>query len=155
MSDRKYGQRGYQDSGKKEKKERPDRPPESRPRPDQMGPRTPRMVGSVTRARCSNCGTVLMPGFDVNGQCPRCGLEMHCCKQCVHFDTAARFECTKPIPERIARKDARNECTFYEFRLTIEKDTAPVSATAPPQTASPSPARPNDARKAFEDLFKK
>jgi hypothetical protein len=111
------------------------------------------MVGRVTRARCANCGTVLLPGFDVTGQCPRCKFELHSCKQCVHFDTAARFECTQPIPERIARKDARNHCTFFEFRMTSEKDTSPVSAA--PTPASLSPSRPHDARKAFDDLFKK
>ncbi len=149
--ERKYKQRGYQDKDRPEKKK--ERPSEPRPRQEQMGPRTPRMVGTVMRARCASCGAVLRPGFDPNGECPRCHFEFHCCKQCVHFDTAAQFECTQPIPERIAKKDARNDCTFFEFRMTVEKDTSPVSyaATAP---AAPA-ARPNDARKAFEDLFKK
>jgi hypothetical protein len=38
--------------------------------------------------------------------------------------------------------------------MTVEKDTSPVTYA----TATPAPAaagRPNDARKAFEDLFKK
>ncbi len=149
--ERKYKQKGYQDKGRPEKKERAPQPP--RPREEQMGPRTPRMVGTVMRARCSSCGAVLMPGFDQSGQCPRCHFELHCCKQCVHFDTGAQFECTQPIPERIAKKDARNECTFFEFRMTVEKDTSPVSyATKAPAA---SPARPDDARKAFDDLFKK
>ena len=147
--EQKYRQRGYQDKDRSEKKK--DRPPESRPRQEQMGPRTPRMVGRVTRARCASCGSVLLPGFDVNGQCPRCHFELHCCKQCIHFDTAARFECTQPIPERIPKKDARNKCTFFEFRMTVEKDTAP-RGTSPVGTASPAPT---DARKAFDDLFKK
>ena len=152
--DRKYRQRGYQDSGKPEKKK--DRPPESRPRQEQYGPRTPRMVGTVTRARCSNCGKVLLAGFDPNGRCPACSFEFHSCKQCAYFDTGARFECVQPIPERIIPKDARNECTFYTFRTTVEKDTAPSapapSAAAASATSSP---RPNAARKAFDDLFKK
>ncbi|MGH9702713.1 MAG: hypothetical protein ACRD4K_05015, partial [Candidatus Acidiferrales bacterium] len=79
----------------------------------------------------------------------------HCCKQCVHFDTAAQFECTQPIPERIAKKDARNNCTFFEIRVTVEKDTSPVSYASNTPAATTSPERPNDARKAFEDLFKK
>jgi predicted RNA-binding Zn-ribbon protein involved in translation (DUF1610 family) len=144
------------EGGKTEKKK--DRPPESRPRQEQIGPRTPRMVGSVTRARCASCGNVLLPGFDPNGQCPRCGFELHCCKQCVHFDTSARFECTQPIPERIPKKDARNDCTFFEFRLTVEKDTAPSAPAASPSSgtaAATNTVRPGDARKAFEDLFKK
>jgi hypothetical protein len=151
--ERKYKQRGYSERDRDEKKK--ERPPEQqRPRQEQMGPRTPRMVGTVMRSRCSSCGAVLMPGFDPNGQCPRCNTDLHCCKQCVHFDTAARFECTQPIPERIAKKDARNECTFFEFRTTVEKDTSPV-AYATATTSVNSPAAPTDARKAFDDLFKK
>lgn len=153
MSERKYRQRGYQDRDKPERKERPkERPPGPPPHKDQMGPRTPRMVGTVTRARCSNCGTVLLPGFDVNSPCPRCKADLHSCKQCLFFDTGARFECMKPIPERIPKKDARNACSFYEFRMTVEKDTAP---TAPAAAATATSVRPNDARKAFDDLFKK
>ena len=38
--------------------------------------------------------------------------------------------------------------------MTVEKDTSPVTyATSVP--AAPAAARPNDARRAFEDLFKK
>ncbi|HWQ03444.1 MAG TPA: hypothetical protein VNL38_03100 [Candidatus Nitrosotenuis sp.] len=152
MSERKYRQRGYQDTGKPEKKEKP-RPTEGRPRQDHLGPRTPRMVGTVTRARCANCGKVLTPGFDPSGRCPACGFELHCCKQCVHFDTGAQFECTQPIPERISKKDARNECTFFEFRTTVEKDTSPTSTPTSPQATNNM--TPDLARKAFDDLFKK
>jgi hypothetical protein len=157
--ERKYRQRGYEDRDAREKKrERGDRPP-SEPRPKQqdlLGPRTPRMVGTVMRARCSNCGAVLAPGFDAAGKCPRCQAELHSCKQCVHFDTGKQFECTQPIPERIAKKDAKNDCKFFEFRMTVEKDTSPVTyASKAPAAEVTSPSRPNDARKAFEDLFKK
>lgn len=154
---RKYKQHGYQhDNEKPAKRERPDAP--RGPRPEQIGPRTPRMVGTVMRARCSSCGTVIQAGFDAAATCPKCGCDLHCCKQCVHFDTGARFECTQPIPERIAKKDARNDCTFYECRMTVEKDTAPT-AQAPQNNSqrelSVTAARPTDARRAFDDLFKK
>ncbi len=152
--ERKYKHKGYSDRDRDEKKR--DRPSaEPRPRQEQMGPRTPRMVGTVMRARCSNCGTILAPGFDQNGQCPKCHLDMHSCKQCVHFDTAAQFECTQPIPERIPRKDLKNDCTFFEFRMTVEKDTSPVNYSTSSTPAPVANSRPDDARKAFEDLFKK
>jgi len=157
--ERKYKQRGYADRDAEDKKrqraDRPDRPKEQRPKQDMLGPRTPRMVGTVMRARCSSCGAVLSPGFDQKGECPRCHAEMHCCKQCVHFDTGRQFECTQPITERIAKKDAKNDCRFFEFRMTVEKDTSPVTYATPAVAASTTAARPNDARKAFEDLFKK
>ncbi|HVB59019.1 MAG TPA: hypothetical protein VNE63_21640 [Candidatus Acidoferrales bacterium] len=153
--ERKYKQRGYSDRDSEDKKrERTERPAEPRPKQDMLGPRTPRMVGTVMRARCSSCGAVLPPGFDQNGECPRCHFALHCCKQCVHFDTGKQFECTQPIPERIPKKDAKNDCTFFEFRMTVEKDTSPVTY-ATSSVPSTTAARPNDARKAFEDLFKK
>lgn len=156
--ERKYRQRGYSDrEAEDKKKQRTERPSEPRPKQqDMLGPRTPRMVGTVMRARCTSCGAVLAPGFDANGECPRCHAALHSCKQCVHFDTGKQFECTQPIPERIAKKDAKNDCTFFEFRMTVEKDTSPVNyATNASAPATASPSRPNDARKAFEDLFKK
>ena len=156
--ERKYRQRGYSDreaaEKKRERAERRDHPAEPRPKQEMLGPRTPRMVGTVTRARCSSCGAVLAPNVDPNGDCPRCHFELHSCKQCVHFDTGKQFECTQPIPERIAKKDAKNNCTFYELRVTVEKDTSPVTYAKSAPVASTA-ARPNDARQAFEDLFKK
>ena len=59
--DRKYSHRGYRDAEKDDKKKSHSnghnhdrRPPQGGPRADQFGPRTPRMVGTVTRARCAN-----------------------------------------------------------------------------------------------------
>ena len=96
---RKYSHRGYRDAEKNEKKERSHerKPPSGGPRQDQFGPRTPRMVGTVTRGRCANCGAVLMPGFDPNGQCPKCQFELHSCKQCRFFDTGAQLITAKPV----------------------------------------------------------
>ena len=161
--DRKYSHRGYRDAEKNDKKEKREKghdrkPPQGGPRgADQFGPRTPRMVGTVTRGRCANCGAVLTPGFDPNGTCPKCQTELHCCKQCRFFDSGAQFECTQPITERISPKDAKNDCKFYEFRMTIEKDTAPTSYAQPSATPAAPPAhvRSHDPRQAFEDLFKK
>jgi hypothetical protein len=50
----------------------------------------------------------------------------------------------QPVKERVAKKDVRNDCTFYEIRVTREKETS-----------TPVSVKPNDARAAFENLFKK
>jgi hypothetical protein len=107
-----------------------------------FGPRPLQMAASRTVSRCAQCGTVLNALTEV-GQCPKCGFELHSCKQCTYFDPSSRFECGQKIPERIARKDVRNECTFYSIRVMVEKET------------SASAMRVDDARKAFENLFKK
>jgi hypothetical protein len=50
----------------------------------------------------------------------------------------------QPVKERVAKKDERNNCEFYEIRVTREKETS-----------TPVAARPKDARAAFDALFKK
>jgi hypothetical protein len=62
----------------------------------------------------------------------------------MYFDPGSRFECMQPITVRIPKKDVKNDCSFYEIRVTREKETS-----------TPATARPNDARLAFENLFKK
>ncbi|MFQ5817092.1 MAG: hypothetical protein ACE5H2_03935 [Terriglobia bacterium] len=94
-------------------------------------------------SRCAGCGTVLPVAMDPIGQCPQCGFELHSCKQCVHFDPTSRLECTQPIKERIAQKDARNDCQYFAMRTVVERE------------ASTGGVRPQDARRAFENLFKK
>ena len=137
MSDRKYRQRGYQDSDSS--RERTEK--KSQPKSERMGPRTPNLPGKRTVIRCGGCGTILPEGVDLTTQCSRCGFELHSCKQGVHFDPSVRYECTQPITTRIPRKDGRNDCSFFSPRTTIERET--------------SSPKPNDARSAFENLFKK
>ena len=147
MSDRKYRQRGYQDSGRQDSRREDERqraPGPPPPKKDTFGPRAIQMPGTHEVSRCAQCGALLPAAADSPGQCPKCGFELHSCRQCTYFDTSSRFECTQPIPERIARKDARNECTFYAMRVRLEKETS-----------TPSAARPENARQAFENLFKK
>jgi hypothetical protein len=76
-------------------------------------------------------------------QCPHCRAELHTCRQCSHFDTARRFECAQDIPARIADKRARNDCPRFSLMVTVERDT------------SAGAVRPDDARRAFGNLFRK
>lgn len=141
MSDRKYRQHGYQDSGV----EKQQRPAQERPaaRKDTFGPRAIQMPGTHTVSRCAQCGTILATVTEPLGQCAKCGFELHSCKQCANFDPSQRFECLQPVPERIAKKDARNECRFYSISVRVEKQTSTGSASTP-----------NTARQAFDNLFK-
>ena len=142
MSDRKYRQHGYQDSGDKGRK--PAEKSGDRPaRKDTFGPRPLQMAAKRTVSRCSQCGTVLPTGAEAPEKCPKCGFELHSCKQCMYFDPSSRFECMQPVPERVPRKDVKNQCTYYAIRVTSEKETT-----------TPAAAKPASARQAFDDLFK-
>jgi hypothetical protein len=133
MEDRRYRQRGYREH----EKERPGTPKE----PARSG--EPALPQTRTVSRCVDCGTPLPPLTDLSGRCPKCGAELHSCRQCAHFDPGRRFECAQPVPERIAAKGARNACGLFSLHVTVERET------------SAGAARPDDARRAFDDLFKK
>jgi len=159
MDDRKYRQNGYMDSDREGKAFREDRSKPQGPRPplDITGPRLPRLVQHVAASRCYNCSTAIPPGTDFSGTCPKCNAELHCCKQCSHFEPATRFQCLKPIPVRIPLKDKTNECTLFTARVTVSRDGTASQPAAPP-SANVGPAAPrnaDDARNAFDRLFKK
>ncbi len=146
LSEQKYRQHGYQDRDRGERsKQSPDRTSNDKPpKNDTFGPKAVQLAASHAISRCGQCGTVLASLNDPVGQCPKCAFELHSCKQCTHFDPAARWECTQKILERVPRKDQLNSCLFYSISVRIEK-----------QTSTPAAARPMDARQAFENLFKK
>jgi hypothetical protein len=135
--DRKYRQKDYRGAGSGGGERR------EPPRPPAGGGGTFGILKSKPTSRCAECGGVLPITADSLTQCPHCRAELHACRQCTHFDTARRFECAQPIVERIADKRARNECTAFALMVTVERDTSGGSV------------RPDDARRAFGNLFKK
>jgi hypothetical protein len=147
MSDRKYRQRGYQDDDR----DRPAKPaaPRSAPEPgapagarriSQDAPKNINMPGYHEVVRCAQCGTVVASDIGLNSRCTRCGCDLHTCAQCASFDPGSRFECMQPITARVTPKNTHNGCTFFSPRTTVER-----------QTTTP---RTDNARKAFDDLFK-
>ena len=141
MSEQKYRQHGYKDRDRGES--RGESKPKPKPQDMTFGPRTIQMAPTRSVSRCAQCGVVLNSLADPNGNCPKCGAPLHACKQCAHFDPGSRFECRQSITERIAKKDAANQCALFALSTRVEKETS-IAAT-----------RVDDARKAFENLFKK
>ncbi len=141
--DRKYRHRGYMDSEKSDQG-----PRRSGPRPDRTEG-APRGRGiDLDKAvvfACRACGEKRRDSDEIRAEtrCPRCGADLHACRQCAHFDTAARFECTQPIAERIASKSRANQCTFYSPARSFDLAGSRAVDT------------PDDARAAFDRLFKK
>jgi hypothetical protein len=162
MSDeRKYRQRGYQDS------DRERRPPGPRPdsggaRPEREpgapagarrisseGARNPRMMNSRQVARCTRCGTIVDPQVMSLSKCPKCEVPLRSCIQCVNFDPGASLECAIKIPARVSPKDVANDCQHFGMRTSWERETTTAVAEK-----TNNPKEPSGAKKAFDDLFK-
>jgi hypothetical protein len=145
MSDQKYRQRGYQDSGGQDR-----RPAKSHTPREPIDPRIPRdpkvmnMMAFVEVFRCARCGTIDASGIGSLSTCAKCGVDLHACIQCQSFDPGARFECRETIKARVSPKDVRNDCPLFVGVTRVEKATGSTPTTSPESSA----------RKAFDDLFK-
>ena len=144
MNERRYRHRGYMDSSSEEPRSRGPRPgapgrPEGAPRGRGVD------QDKAVVFACKSCGEKRRDLEEVrfDSTCARCGADLHACAQCAHFDTSARFECTQPIPERIPSKKARNTCPLYAPAKSFDL------------TGSRAVETPDDARAAFDRLFKK
>jgi hypothetical protein len=142
--DRRYKQRGYQDS-------------ESRPSPPSQGfspggKRLPVITDYKETVRCAECGHDLSTLFEIqmDTRCPKCNADLHTCRNCRHFDTGSRFECSQSVKERMQKKGAANRCLLFTARTIVVKELS-QAGQAPVVPA----ARPDEARAALERLFKK
>jgi hypothetical protein len=155
--DRKYKHRGYQDGGSgysshsssSSNSSRSQMPRSEPPRQRLEGAPRGRTAGGFGPEvfKCNSCGHqrigIEQPTSDET--CMKCGADLHTCSNCRFFDTTTMWECREKIPARVSPKHARNECAFYQPKvvrdLTADKGRQPQT--------------PDDARKAFDALFKK
>jgi len=142
--DRKYRQRGYQDDDR-DRSRRP-KPP---PRPKGASGRVETRFQLITR--CNNCAAEIqvMEQIQTTDKCRNCGTDLHSCRNCLHFDPAARNECIKPVEVRITNKSANNLCAVFEPKVLVEKQGGGAAVASAPA------AKENSHRQAFLDLFKK
>jgi predicted RNA-binding Zn-ribbon protein involved in translation (DUF1610 family) len=149
--DRKYKQRGYQESDQRSSRPSGGMTPEGR--------RVPVITAYKEAVRCAECGQDLALAFEIamESLCPKCGTDLHTCRNCKHFDTAARFECTQSLKERVGKKSAANRCIHFTKRTIVVKElgqaAAAPNALSQPRATNTRPA--DEARAALEALFKK
>jgi hypothetical protein len=46
-------------------------------------------------------------------ECPRCGADLHTCRNCAHHDPNAYNECREPQSERVSERDRANRCDYF------------------------------------------
>jgi hypothetical protein len=142
--DRKYRQRGYQDSSRTGGSGERGGGGFSDERPTRLEG-APKGRGAERDReevfRCKKCGEKAAPDFAPDAVCVKCGAPLHACVQCAFFDTAARFQCTKPLERAILSKTARNDCAFFGPKIALDLRGKTAIDT------------PDQARAAFDKLF--
>jgi predicted RNA-binding Zn-ribbon protein involved in translation (DUF1610 family) len=67
---------------------------------------------------CGKCGAHLdIPSAQVGRRelCPACGVELHACVHCRHFDETVAKACKEPFAEVPDDKEDANFCDFYQI----------------------------------------
>ncbi|HIJ83939.1 MAG TPA: hypothetical protein HPQ00_07015 [Magnetococcales bacterium] len=91
--------------------------------------------------RCWKCQVNLETNpFSRTDSCPKCGLALRVCKNCLHYDPRAYNACREPQSERVVDKEKATFCDFFK----------PGQLQKINKVANER----NDARKAAEALFK-
>ena len=140
----KYRQAGYRDNERRQAREQPrQQDDDARQAARQVRHAMERSASVIIR--CADCGHQTDDAIELTPAtvCGKCGASLHNCRNCRYFDTSARFECAKPIPERIPSKSVANQCESYEARGVLDA------------TGKRARVVINDPRKAFDDLFRK
>lgn len=149
MSDRKYRHSGYQDSDRKEPSGPRGPRPEHRPPRLEGAPRGRTAGGFGPEVfKCMRCGEQqhFVDGVEVDAVCRKCNSDLHACSNCKNFDTMVRWECRESmnIPERVSPKDVRNQCDLFSPKIIRDLSAGKGRIETP-----------DDARAAFDNLFKK
>jgi hypothetical protein len=154
LSDRKYKHRGYQDSGGYSSnsggssQRTPQTPREFPKQRLEDAPRGRTAGGFGPDAfKCNKCNQIRHNLGELTHEdvCNGCGADLHTCGNCRFFDTTTLWECRAEIPARVTGKHAKNTCALFQPKIV--KDLAADKGTKL-QT-------PDEARKAFDALFKK
>ncbi len=76
-------------------------------------------------------------------ECPRCGADLHVCRNCRHHDEHAQNQCREPHAEPVRDRERANRCDWF--------GAAEASASGATSRAAEREA----SRAALDALFKK
>jgi hypothetical protein len=113
---------------------------------------------TAMKRRCPKCSTE----WEVKGpigfreECPECAAYLHTCSNCRIFD-ARSGACRSPTPEPVADLQSINFCEEFEYGPGGDPNGVAPPPRAPAARPPPAgkPASADDARRRFENLFRK
>ena len=86
--------------------------------------------------QCWHCNSVvtdqLLP-LSTYAECRQCRAQLHCCRQCQHFNPKLRADCDEPRAESHNEREKANFCDWFKLRhkfIGPGKNTPPVDHQA-------------------------
>jgi len=93
-------------------------------------------------------------------ECRHCRAQLHCCRQCQHFNPRLRADCDEPRAESHSEREKANFCDWFKLRCEfVEQDETIWSPdhhaelTALFGTVADVSKTPSNSRTQLDDLF--
>ncbi|MGH9327019.1 MAG: hypothetical protein ACRD2B_10110 [Terriglobia bacterium] len=97
--------------------------------------------------QCWKCGgsNEVVSGEKISrsAECPGCGADLRCCRNCEFYDPSKHNQCAETEAEWVRDKEAANYCDYFR----------PGPGRFPASQRSPTPAK-EDIKKKFDSLFR-
>lgn len=94
---------------------------------------------------CHSCQAIYepLPGTQPGREetCSSCGVDLHCCFNCRHYDAGSYNQCLSRTSEPVKNKDKRNFCDEFQFSERGKGKAGPASPKS-------------DMESKWNDLFK-
>ena len=82
------------------------------------------MVGLLTTKminswQCWQCGTSVVDQplpLSTYAECRDCRAQLHCCRQCQHYNPRLRADCDEPRAESHSEREKANFCDWFKLR---------------------------------------
>jgi predicted RNA-binding Zn-ribbon protein involved in translation (DUF1610 family) len=93
---------------------------------------------------CALCGkeVVIDKYFSRTAACPHCGGDLHICLNCRFYSVTSHNKCLEPRAEHQRSREKANFCDYFVLKEVLQKGKGGMDSR-------------EEARKRFEDLFKK
>ena len=113
--------------------------------------------------QCWHCNSVVtdqpLP-LSTYAECRHCRAQLHCCRQCQHFDPRLRADCDEPRAESHSEREKANFCDWFKLRREFVgrgKNAPSVDHHAELETLFGTnidvTESPSDTRTQLDDLF--
>jgi len=73
------------------------------------------MSESTTCWKCGGALQELLLPLPRHEECPHCRAQLHVCRMCLYFDTAAPQQCREPIADNVSDKQRANFCGYFQI----------------------------------------
>ena len=123
------------------------------------------MSESYTCWKCGGALQELLLPLPRHEECLHCRAQLHVCRMCLYFDTAAPQQCREPVADNVTDKQRANFCGYFQINPQAYADPSDQAADSgkldalfgdgTPEEAAEDSSSEGESHQQLDELFKK